>query len=252
MQNKIQKLFFFDRTFQIQNTALEFLPYKFTAKELDEETGLYYYGARYLDPKYSMWLSCDPALDEYMSGSDAGCGGAYNSVNLNLYHYAWNNPVKYTDPNGEFIFLAIPVATMAAKAVAWFVGSLAICAVGGYVIGKTAENAVEYAKSKNSEKPSPMPENGAESAAVGSPMPPDDEDDDFDNDDYEYTQRIGRNNGKTPRNNQVQNQQVKNISKKYKLTKEEQEQLHDEITHQGYNYSEVEKIAQEIVKERGL
>ena len=67
MQNKIQKLFFFDRTFQIQNTALEFLPYKFTAKELDEETGLYYYGARYLDPKYSMWISTDPALGEYIS-----------------------------------------------------------------------------------------------------------------------------------------------------------------------------------------
>lgn len=105
-----------------------FLTYKFTGKEMDEETGLYYYGARYLDPRYSRWLSCDPALGEYMSGSDAGCGGAYNSVNLNLYHYAGNNPVKYTDPNGEFIFLAIPVATMAAKAAAWFVGSLAICA----------------------------------------------------------------------------------------------------------------------------
>ena len=66
MQNKIQKLFFFDRTFQIQNTALEFLPYKFTAKELDEETGFYYYGARYLDPKYSRWISTDPALEEYI------------------------------------------------------------------------------------------------------------------------------------------------------------------------------------------
>ena len=182
MQNKIQKLFFFDRTFQIQNTALEFLPYKFTAKELDEETGLYYYGARYLDPRYSRWLSCDPALDEYMSGSDAGCGGAYNSVNLNLYHYAWNNPVKYTDPNGEFIFLAIPVATMAAKAAAWFVGSLAICAVSGYVIGKTAENAVEYAKGnskpesrptdKPKDEPSPMPEEGAESGKEGYKTPP--------------------------------------------------------------------------------
>ena len=84
-----------------QNTGLEFLPYKFTAKELDEETGLYYYGARYLDPKYSMWLSTDPALGEYMAGSDAGLGGVYNSVNLNLYHYANNNPVKYTDPTGR-------------------------------------------------------------------------------------------------------------------------------------------------------
>ena len=86
-----------------QNQGLEFLPYKFTAKELDEETGLYYYGARYLDPKYSRWLSTDPALGEYMSGSSAGCGGACNSVNLNLYHYAGNNPVRYTDPTGMWI-----------------------------------------------------------------------------------------------------------------------------------------------------
>ena len=48
------------------NANLNFLPYKFTAKEMDEETGLYYYGARYLDPKYSRWISTDPALEEYI------------------------------------------------------------------------------------------------------------------------------------------------------------------------------------------
>ena len=73
----------------------------FSAKEMDEETGLYYYGARYLDPKYSRWLSTDPALGEYMSGSKAGMGGIYNSVNFNLYHYAGNNPLKYVDPDGR-------------------------------------------------------------------------------------------------------------------------------------------------------
>ena len=36
-----------------------------------------------------------------MSGSDAGCGGVYNSVNLSLYHYGGNNPVLYIDPNGR-------------------------------------------------------------------------------------------------------------------------------------------------------
>ena len=130
---------------------------------------MYYYGARYLDPKYSRWLSTDPALGEYVSGTSSGEGGIYNHVNLNLYHYGGNNPIKYTDPNGEILVLAIPAAAVvAAKAAAWFVGSLAICAVGGYVIGKTAENAVEYAKSKDSEnpeaepadKPSPMPKSG--------------------------------------------------------------------------------------------
>ena len=102
------------------HSNLNFLPYKFTAKEMDEETGLYYYGARYLDPQYSMWISTDPALGEYIPKAPVneeakrynqnlpGMGGVFNSVNLNLYHYAANNPVKYTDPDGKtnvyFIF----------------------------------------------------------------------------------------------------------------------------------------------------
>ena len=81
--------------------GLRFLPYKFTAKEQDEETGLYYYGARYLDAKYSRWLSTDPAVKDYMSGTSAGEGGIYNTVNFSLYHYAGNNPIRYVDPNGR-------------------------------------------------------------------------------------------------------------------------------------------------------
>ena len=70
---------------------------------MDEETGLYYYGARYLDPKYSRWISTDPALSEYMAGSSVGAGGIYNTVNFNVYHYGSNNPIKYTDPTGMWI-----------------------------------------------------------------------------------------------------------------------------------------------------
>ena len=46
----------------IEETApgVDKLPFRFTGKELDEETGLYYYGARYLDPKYSRWLIGEP------------------------------------------------------------------------------------------------------------------------------------------------------------------------------------------------
>lgn len=105
-----------------QNQGLEFLPYKFTAKELDEETGLYYYGARYLDPKYSMWISTDPALGEYIPKAPIdeeakkynqnlpGMGGVFNHINSNLYHYAGNNPVKYTDPDGRFLHIVIGAA----------------------------------------------------------------------------------------------------------------------------------------------
>jgi RHS repeat-associated protein len=86
---------------------------KFTGKELDAETGLYYYGARYLDPKTSRWLSGDPAMGEYFpsapvsdearkhNGNLPGQGGVFNYVNLHAYHYAGNNPVKYRDPDGR-------------------------------------------------------------------------------------------------------------------------------------------------------
>ena len=78
------------------------LPLRFTGKELDTETGLYYYGARYLDPRYSRWLSGDPAITDYMAGTSAGEGGVYNTVNFNVYHYGGNNPIKYIDPTGMY------------------------------------------------------------------------------------------------------------------------------------------------------
>jgi len=94
-------------------------PYRFTGKELDQETGFYYYGARYLDPKTSRWLSSDPAMGEYVpsapvseearkrNGSLPGMGGVFNYVNLHVYHYAGNNPVKYVDPDGKKITVQI-------------------------------------------------------------------------------------------------------------------------------------------------
>ncbi|MDD4712327.1 MAG: toxin TcdB middle/N-terminal domain-containing protein [Bacteroidales bacterium] len=62
-------------------------PYKFNAKELDEETGLYYYGARYMDPRTSVWLSVDPLAEKY--------------PRVSSYVYCHDNPVKYIDPDGR-------------------------------------------------------------------------------------------------------------------------------------------------------
>jgi len=79
---------------------------RYTGKEQDVETGLYYFGARYLDSKTGRWLSGDPALGDYVPQSGRENkklpnGGVYNTVNFHVYHYSNNNPVKYADPDGE-------------------------------------------------------------------------------------------------------------------------------------------------------
>ena len=61
-------------------------PFKFNAKELDEDTGLYYYGARYYNPRLSIWYGVDPLGEKMPSWSP--------------YVYAFDNPVIYTDPTG--------------------------------------------------------------------------------------------------------------------------------------------------------
>ena len=51
-------------------------PYKFNGKELDQETGYYYYGARYYDPQTALWFGTDPLADKYpMNSPYVYCNG---------------------------------------------------------------------------------------------------------------------------------------------------------------------------------
>ena len=59
--------------------------YSFNAKELDEETGMYYYEARYYAPP--TFTSRDPLFEKYFW--------------MTPYAYCANNPVKYVDPDGR-------------------------------------------------------------------------------------------------------------------------------------------------------
>ncbi len=72
--------------------------YKFTGKELDPETGLYYYGARYYDPVLSRWISADPILHKYLDGKPNF--GIYMPYNFALYTYTKSNPLIFVDPDG--------------------------------------------------------------------------------------------------------------------------------------------------------
>jgi RHS repeat-associated protein len=59
--------------------------YRYTGKERDDETGLYYYGARYYASWLGRWTGCDPSVED----------------GWNLYVYVRNNPVISFDPNGK-------------------------------------------------------------------------------------------------------------------------------------------------------
>jgi RHS repeat-associated protein len=59
--------------------------YRFTGREFDQETGLYYYRSRYYDPQQGRFINEDPV---HFAGG------------VNFYQYSGNNPVNSTDPTG--------------------------------------------------------------------------------------------------------------------------------------------------------
>ena len=74
-----------------EHSSSEDLPYKFNGKQFDDETGLYYYGARYMNPMASLWYGVDPLAEKYNS-----IGG---------YVYCIGNPIRLVDPDGKKIVL---------------------------------------------------------------------------------------------------------------------------------------------------
>ena len=89
----------FGETFVEEHTSSITQPYKFNDKELDDATGLYYYGARYYDPRISIWQSTDPLMEKYAGWSP--------------YNYTLQNPVRYVDPDGKYVESAIEIASIA-------------------------------------------------------------------------------------------------------------------------------------------
>ncbi|GEM_PF-3341174 len=64
--------------------------YYFTGKPLDDETGLYYYGARYYNPVIGRFITPDTIVPY-----------ASDPQSLNRYSYARNNPINIVDPTGH-------------------------------------------------------------------------------------------------------------------------------------------------------
>ena len=100
-----------------EHSSSEDLPYKFNGKQFDDETGLYYYGARYLNPMASLWYGVDPQIEKMPKDGS--------------YSYCFGNPIKLIDPNGER-----PTEEEAARISAHVYGTEKVTLTGGWHLSK--------------------------------------------------------------------------------------------------------------------
>lgn len=81
----------------------------FVGKEKDEETGLTYFGARYMDETTGRFIAPDPVRAVDPSTSKTNSEILTNPQRLNRYVYGLNNPYRYVDPDGEFAIVAAAI-----------------------------------------------------------------------------------------------------------------------------------------------
>lgn len=110
-----------------KNNTLAFsVSSRYTGQTLDEDTGLYYYGARYYDPELARFIQADSTIPD-----------PEFSQTYNRYAYVYNNPLKFTDPTGQFPFLIGLAISMAVS------GGMA-AATGGNIIKAMVMGAFSY------------------------------------------------------------------------------------------------------------
>ena len=107
--------------------------YRFTGKEKDD-SGLYYYGARYYDDALGRFLAADSVLPD-----------VYDPQQLNRFAYVRNNPVKLVDPDGHAAIAAIALGAfvfsyVTGQAVVIAGITISAAAIIAIVTAETADN----------------------------------------------------------------------------------------------------------------
>ena len=102
--------------------------YRYTGREYDSGTGLYYYRNRWYDPEIGRFISEDPIG---FAGGD-----------INLYGYVWNSPYSFRDPLGNTVFGECKQG-MGPKEMAAIRGQLKKSCVSDYINSKTITQANE-------------------------------------------------------------------------------------------------------------
>ena len=107
----------FGNTTFVNNSAAYAVSNRYTGQIADDETGLYYYGARYYDPQLGRFIQPDTIVQSPATAQT-----------FNRYSYCDNNPINFADPTGHF-FIALLVCII----IGAIVGGASAAATGGNI-----------------------------------------------------------------------------------------------------------------------
>ena len=193
------------------------IPWIFSGKHYDSETGLVYFGHRFYCPELKRWLTPDPAFQT-----------------TDLYQYCFNNPFSFFDPDGRFA-IAVPLVNFAigfgsvVSSPIWGTGAIAVAA--GAAIGYAGYKGVQYFNDSWDAKERADFEQQLADMGI---YP-----------DHLSKGKEGKQRDGTPKTSEAQNDQyadaVKEIERKIgrRLNPKEYQELHRHISGQNYGYHEI-------------
>jgi RHS repeat-associated protein len=199
----------------LRDTSPGFQPFGFAGGLYDADTGLVRFGARDYDPVVGRWTAKDPI----------GFGGG----DTNLYAYAGSDPINFIDPTGtDARGFAIGVGTAIGADIGFVLGGgtgvAATLSTGGLALGATPGLAGLGAAG-----------GALAGAALGAAT-------------YDLAKALSN----LLLAGKADIKFVDWLSKKYNLDRDARRDLHDEITRQGLSREEIEEIAREIARQRGV
>ena len=206
----------------------------------DHDTGLYYLQSRYYNPAIRQFIN-----------ADAFVSTGQGIMGYNMFAYCLNNPVCFADPTGTYSIYDTRAifggGGLGGPGAMYVTGVPSLSSIGGYVTSAAVSVKVVADVYNAINKQGEIPSSGCSIPSAPTPPKPDDDDDDdyYDNNDnFARRERIGKIKGKTPRNNQVQNKQFHDATKK--LSKANQRYIHRETSGRGMDYHEIKALAEEL------